>query len=430
MNKDINRYLNEAVEEGIITNKQRLDLKLKLGRDKVDRSRRMSRVGDIVLSLIFITLILSSLIMVIQYNPEINPYIGVFISAIFIIFSIYISYDAIKRNNYFLKEIALMTNALSNIMLITSLNQMMTYNYYFPDNMYIGFIMTLPLLAAVNTYISRFIIIFVFCLIRIPYLNLGYLPLYNTTIISLITVILVVGTVYKLAMFLKSDYINSDESRFLSYRTRITIQEIILYLLIMKLNRIFFIYANVYTIYVIYIILLVRRSTIFKDAVEMPTIVDNLFFIYTAFFFVTNDVVIFHDIDVLVCHIIYYTVYFGLLKTDRLKNVDRVYKLQQQFYINLFLLTYIAFSLQRINTDEIIFITAVIVGAFNVYEGKVGMRLDFMIIGLSIVVAAILFTGNVAYSLVMIILVMFSLSFALNRVWGKIKKEVLRDNEK
>lgn len=431
MNKDMNTYLNEAVEEGIITNKQRLELKLKLGRDKIDNGRRMSRIADLVLSLIFVIIVLSSAIMIIYNNPNSNAFISIFISLIFIIGSIFICFDAVRKNNYFLKEIAVMTNALSNVMLATSIGLIMSYNYYFPDNVYIGFLVTLPLLFVIDTYISKFIVIFGFCIIRTPYLNLSFFPLYNTTVISIITLMLMIGTIYKISVFLANNNNNNcDEGRFLSFKARITIQEILLYILLMKMNRIFFGNHNIFIIYSIYIILLIRRTSIFKQAVQLPIIFDSLFFIYTVFFFARFDVDVKNDMNILVCHTIYYAIYFTLLKNNKLSNVDRFYKIQQQFYINIFLLTYILFNLENVDTHKYIFILSVITGIFNVYQGKVEMRLGYVILGLTIVILAIMITGSVTYGIATIVLVIFTLSFMINKMWDKVKNEVSRNNEK
>lgn len=429
MNNDMNKYLNEAVEEGIITNKQRLELKLKLGRDKVDNGRRMSRVGDLVLAIIFIILIMSSCIMLITNNNSENNFVGIVFSVVCVMGSIFVAYDSIRKNNYFLKELAVVTNALSNIMLVTSFNQIMTYDYYFPDNIYIGCIMTLPLFLVINTYISKLMVIVVFCIFRVPYFNLAYTPLYNTTLVSIITICITIVTAYKLGVFLKRED-NDVEARFLTLKMRIALQEIALWLLIMKINRIFLGDENIIIIYTIYIILLIRRSSVFKNALEMPIIIDNIFFIYTVFFFARFDVDVWHEWDILLCHIIYYVVYFSLLKNDKLKDVDKIYKVQQQFYINLFLLTYIIFNLQHSYNQEYLFLILILVGIFNVYQGKVGMRLEFVVIGLLIVLIALVFTASVAYSLATIIIIILSLLFVLQKVWRKIKEEVLRDNEK
>lgn len=429
MSNDMNQYLNEAVEEGIITSKQRLDLKLKLGRDRVDNGRRMARVGDLVLAIIFIALIMSSFIMIIRNYKNVSTAISITFSVMCMLGTIFIVYDSIRKNNYFLKEVAIIASVFSNIMFVTAFNRIISFDYYFPDNIYIGCLMTLPLMLVIHTYIARLLVIMVFCIFRVPYFNFSLVPLYNTTIVTIVVIIASVATAKILYDFLNTDE-DPEEARFLTLKSRIAIQEAIVWLLVMKFNRIFLSTENLYIIYLIYIMLLIRRSSIFKNSYEMPMILDNIFFIYSAIFFVRHDVKVFHDWDILVCHIIYYATYWGLQKTDRLRNVDRIYKVQQQFYINLFLFMYIVFELQDTNSQQYLFAICVLVGIFNVYQGKVGMRLEFVVLGLIIVLMALIYTANLAYSLFTIFVIILSLSFVLQTVWRKIRDEVVRDNEK
>lgn len=432
MNKDVEKYFNEAVEEGIITNKQRLDLKLKLGRDKIDNGKRMSRLADLVLSLIFVLLIMSSIILIINYTA-VNYIIGVSISIMFLSFSIFTACIAIKKNNYFLKELATCMNVFSNVMLVTSFNKILKYDYYYPDNILIGIIMSLPLAFTINAYILRFLIVIGFCVFTVPYFNFSFLPVYNPTIIGVITILMIIAVLYKLAIFLlkeQNDKSNVDDDRYLSSTLRISMQEIMLYLLLMKINRLFISDENIILVYVVYIILLIRRSSIFTQAVEIPIIFDNLFFIYTAFFFARYDgVQVLHESGILLLHAIAYLVYFTLLKNNKLNDVDKWYRIQGQFYINIFLLTYVLFYIRHENTDFYMFIIGVAVGIFNVYAGRESMKLEFVVIGLIIVIVSVLFAGALIYSPITILLSLICLGFMLYKLWYKVKDEVIRNNE-
>ncbi len=390
MRKETKDFLENCIKEGIISEEQRNKA---FAIDKVQQEKKeeiLKNFLNLLVGLMVVFLILSGIIVVFQRFNFINPIVKLIIAASFLAIS-HIGIVRSKINkNYFLLEIFVAMNACATLMFIMSSNMETVFRYRADANSFLTAVAMFPVFALTKSYISLVVYSFGFITSSIPELNFAILTYPNEVYALGITAIYLGLLIYKFMKLYNDDNKNYEVNKYFSKHVMLIVLEVLVLLFVFRLCFIGTGKLDVVFVYLIMLWILVRRTVLFKNLVPIPMIIDIIVFFGSIYLFIFSEPMKYNPSVVLLYHALYYLVVLLLNQAGYIEQVPAIYKVQQNFYINLFLFV---FTLERvIVADNTAVIVTVILGLFNSYIGlryKSGIQ---SVIGFGIIMATLVFT--------------------------------------
>lgn len=426
MKNETKDFLQECVKEGVISEFQKNQALVFDKEQNEKKELRLKNFLNLMVALMAVYLIFFGIIVIFQQYNYVDPTVKLVVAGTFVGISLLgIAKSKINRN-YFLLEVFVAMNACAILMFIMSSNMEVVFRYRATTNNFLTAVAMFPVFVVTQSYIVLIAYSFGFLASQMPELNLTFITAPNEAYELLVTALYLILLIYK---FMKL-YTNGDDkyifSKYFSKNVVLIVLEILILMFIFRFCYIGTGQLDAAFIYLIMLWILIRRTAIFKDLAAMPMIIDILVFFNIIYLFVFSNPMSTNPTLVLLYHAIYYLVVLLLNQREYLDSIPTVYKLQQHFYINLFMLV---FTLETvINTDKTWFVVTIILGLFNSYIGTKYKSGTQSIIGFAIIIVTLVFTTLTAPSTLSGI-IFISAGLAIVYKNKEMLREVIKGNE-
>ncbi len=427
MKKEIMDFLENCTEEGIIDEFQK-SRAIALDKESTEkRDLMMKNFLNLLVALMSVFLILFGVLVIFQKYNFINPTIKLSIAGVLALISLLgIAKNKINRN-YFLMEMFVAMNICAILIFIMSANMEAVFRYRAATNTYLGAVAMLPIFFAVETYISLIVFSFVFFASSVPELNLVFITTPNMVLELIITALYLILLIFKFVNLYKTNEKGAIYSKYSSKEVVLMFLEVLILLFIFRLCYVGTEKVDIVFIYLIMLWTLIRRTTLFKGLAPIPMIVDIIIFFGVIYVFVLNEASSYNPTVVLTYHTIYFLVVLLLKQRGYLDYTAGIYRLQQYFYINLFIFV---FAIDRvIDANSMWFVVTICLGLFNTFVGVKYKSALYSIIGFGIIVITLVFTalnvpstiGGVMFSLggIIIVIINRKLFREVFKIWLK-----------
>lgn len=391
MKKETMDFLESCKKEGIIDEYQinRAMALDKVAMDKRDLTRR--NFLNLSVALMSVFLILVGVMVVYQKYNFVNPTIKLLTSGVLVVISLLGMARSKTNKNYFYLELFVAINLCAILMFIMSANMETVFRYRASTNSFLTALAMLPVFFIFETYITLIVYSFGFLTSLDPELNLVFFPIPDQAF-ELIIIALYVGLlIYKFIKLYKNRDNVTIYSKFFKNDVVLMFLEILIVLYIFRFCYTSSNSVEIAFVYIIMLWILVRRTTLFKGLTPLPISVDIIVYFGVIYLFVFNQAKTYNPTVVLTYHTLYYMVILLLRQKEYLEHTLGLYRIQQYFYINLFMFV---FAIDRvITTNNIWFVVTIILGMFNAFIGIRFKSELHSIIGLGIIITTLVFTA-------------------------------------
>ncbi len=425
MKKEIIDFLDTCTDKGIIDEFQK-NRAIDLDKDVVKAKEVMIKnFLNLMVVLMSVFLTFAGMLVVFQKFNYVNPVVKLLVGGTLLIISLFGIAKSKIKENYFALEIFVAMNLCVTLMFIVSGNMETVFRYRSGANAFLTCMAMLPVFFVVESYITLIVCSVIFLTTGIPELNFAIITIPNAILELTLTAMYVVLLIYKFTRL----YSYKEETIFSKYFSKDIVLIVLEVLILVTVFRLCYIGAGNVDIVFIYLIMcwiIIRRSSLFKGLVPIPMVLDIMIFFSTIYLFLFREPLNYEPTNVLIYHSLYYLVVLLLKQRGYLDYTPEIYKLQQHFYINLFI---IVFAFSRVsNSNEMWFIITVILGLFNTFIGLRYKSAVHSIVGLSIIILTLVVTALTVPSVVGGALFIIS-GLVIAYINREIISEVLKDNE-
>ncbi len=394
MNDKVIDILEEYKYKGVIDRQQFEEITSQMNDEKIKKNEEVIKFANLTIALVIVIFIGISLTIVFMDKLIIPTNIKLYTSTLFILISVFLLYRSVMENNYLKQEIYTLANWFSNIYITLSINQILQNKYGSSEIQFFVLLAMLPVVIVSDAMLTFLVISIMYVFSTGAELNFAVVSISNTMYVTALSVVflLVILNKYKESiMYVKKGM--TKENSYMSYNLQISIMEIVMVLYLYKILVLLSGGANILFIYSMYTFLLIRRSSIFDGFLQVPKYLENIVFIYSSLYYLYYKPTPGYMFTFVSLHILYYLTYLLLNERGLLKSVDNLYKIKQNFYINMMFITFVFIEFNLIK--EYVNLTLLIVGLFNLYIARRAFNMTHVLISFGVTAYALI---NTAYT--------------------------------
>ncbi len=391
MKKETIEFLEKCTREGIIdeVQKNRAFALDKEAQEKTEVTR--GNFLNLTVALMSVFLMFFGIIVVYQKFNFINPIFKLTTSGILVLISLLGIAKTKVSKNYFLMELFVAINICAILMFTMSANMETAFRYKASTNNFLTALAMLPVFFAVETYIPLIVYCFVFLTSVVPELNLAFTSMPNVIFELIITLAYLLLLIYKFVSLYRDKGTMGIYSKYFSKEVILMTIEGLILLFIFRFCYLGNKTMDIVFVYIVMLWILLRRTTILKGLTPLPVAIDISVFFGIIYILLLSDAEYYNATMVLTYHTIYYLIIFLLKQRGYLEYAPVICRVQQQFYINLFMFV---FAIDRIlDTNNMWFVITVLLALFNTFIGIKFKSVMHSVIGFGIIITTLVFTA-------------------------------------